>query len=321
MDRTGVPKTLLLHLLCSTASLCLYTPPPLAPTQISRPSGPALELKLTTAAVYSPQSECSLTVEPPELVVRFGDPVSLNCSNTQATLMGWTGLPTMPNDATNSFGSFLLWTEVSLSSWSFNPFCWVMLEVGQCQVSVPVTVYQPPQRVALSFRNHSGPLLEDHSGPLLEGHLYSLLCEVGAVAPAQNMTVAFYRGLRELSVQNSSSAQKTPVNKNFSLDYSVSRDDHGAQFWCEARLELGPEGPQPPPVVRSQNITANVHLSEEQVEAPPTRSSREHAGRATVSVQSQQGQRQHPGVQKPRGAGHSPGSSALVLLALLILHV
>ncbi|KAJ0051139.1 hypothetical protein NL108_014604 [Boleophthalmus pectinirostris] len=208
-----------------------------------------------------------------------------------------------------------------------------MTEVEKCDLRVPVTVYQPPESVSVTFRNlswpllesPSGPLVEDSSGPLLqpleEGQVYCLQCEVGAVAPAQNMTVTFYRNFRELNVTGSNTTDKSPVTESFCLDYRVSREDHGATFWCEARLELGPQGPQPPPVVRSHNITAVVHFTEEQVEAPPTRSSREHAGRNTVSAQSQQGQRQHPEVHRPKGAGHASGSSAAVLLALLILHM
>ncbi|KAK7929391.1 hypothetical protein WMY93_005786 [Mugilogobius chulae] len=166
---------------------------------------------------------------------------------------------------------------------------------GQCQVSVDLKVYP----------------LRTSRGPLEEGRSYSVLCEVESVAPAQNMTVVFYRGLRELSVQSSSSDQKSP------------REQRGpwAQFWCQVRLELGPEGPQPPPVVSSQNITVSVHFSEDQVEAPPTHASREHDGRATISAQSQQGVRQQPEVQEPKGTGHAPGSSALVLLVLLHLHL
>ncbi|KAJ0033119.1 hypothetical protein NQD34_000226 [Periophthalmus magnuspinnatus] len=337
MDRTGVPQTLLLiprtlflQLLCFSASLSLYTRAPPAPSQVPPPSGPVSELQHSP-----PSSQCSLRVEPPELVVRFGDPVSVNCSTSQFTLLGWVDVPTVTTEVQHAS---LLWTEESLGTWSVEPVCYAITEVGQCQMKVPVTVYQPPNSVSVSFRNHSGPLLEnswplvedsswplveDSSGPLLEpleeGLLYCLQCEVEAVAPAQNMTVAFYRGLTELSVMRINTTHKSPVNVSFCLDYRANRQDHGAGFWCEARLELGPEGPQPPPVVKSHTIMAMVHFTEEQVEAPPTRSSTEQAGRDTVSAQSQQ--RQHSGAQDPRGAGHTPGSSAVVLLALLMLHI
>ncbi|KAK7929392.1 hypothetical protein WMY93_005787 [Mugilogobius chulae] len=104
MDWMGRLQTLLLQLLCS-ASLCLYTSASPVPSHLSPHSDPALEL----------QSECSLRVDPPELVVRFGDPVSVNCSSTKEALLGWSGLPqTVPE--VSAYGSFLQWTEESLNS-------------------------------------------------------------------------------------------------------------------------------------------------------------------------------------------------------------
>lgn len=259
-------------------------------------------------------SQCSLWVEPSELVVRFGDPVSANCCSSQESFLGWIGLSV---DHFSVHATFLAWTEESLTSWSIKPSCYIMTEGTPCSVNLSVTVYQPPERVSLSFRNHSEA--HNSSGLLEEGWLYSLQCEVWNVAPVQNMTVTFYRDDVTLGVQSSWTLQKTPVNETLIVEYKVSREDHGAQFWCEAILALGPGGPQPPPVVMSQYVIANVHFREEQVEAPPTRSSREHFG-ATLSAQGQRGQKQHPDLIWPRGPGLALGSNALIILALLLIH-
>uniref|UniRef100_G3Q7E2 Ig-like domain-containing protein n=1 Tax=Gasterosteus aculeatus TaxID=69293 RepID=G3Q7E2_GASAC len=59
--------------------------------------------------------------------------------------------------------------------------------------------------------------------------------------------------------QSINSTGTKPVTQNFSVDISPGREEDGAQYWCEAKLELGPEGPKLPPVETSQNITATVH--------------------------------------------------------------
>ncbi|XP_020777814.2 nectin-4-like [Boleophthalmus pectinirostris] len=158
-------------------------------------------------------------------------------------------------------GNQMVWNISSLRlPWSVNILCYIF--DSDCPtVSLDVIVYKPPENVSVSFKNRSGSSLESPSGPLKEGQVYCLQCEVEAVAPAQNMKVTFYRDFRELLVMRSSKTEKHPVSESFCLDYRVSREDHGATFWCEARLELGPQGPQPPPVVRSHNITAVVHYA------------------------------------------------------------
>lgn len=109
---------------------------------------------------------------------------------------------------------------------------------------------EPPDRVSISFVNHTGPMLENRP--------YTLQCEVQDVAPIEKLSVTFYRGETVLVQQWSVEKEKTPVSKIFTMNISPSREDDGDQFWCEAKLELGPEGPQPPPVVASQKLDASV---------------------------------------------------------------
>lgn len=49
----------------------------------------------------------------------------------------------------------------------------------------------------------------------------------------------------------------TPVNVLFTVNLTVTREQSGALFWCEAQLDLGPEGPQPP----LQNISHPLNLT------------------------------------------------------------
>ncbi|XP_023153473.2 intercellular adhesion molecule 3-like [Amphiprion ocellaris] len=190
---------------------------------------------------------------PSRLVVKYGDPTSATCVACQGVCHDKLfGLEKSVGDVTEN-GTMLYWTVGKLTDWDPSPMCYYNTDSGdQCCTTLPVIVYQPPENVSISFVNHSGPMFENSQ--------YTLQCIVENVAPVGNLVVTFYRGQTELSRQKSSSKpQDKPVTDTFTLNVNISKEDNGAQYWCEAKLELGPEGPQPPPVVTSENITATVH--------------------------------------------------------------
>ncbi|XP_027139229.1 immunoglobulin superfamily member 10 isoform X3 [Larimichthys crocea] len=137
--------------------------------------------------------------------------------------------------------------------WDLAPSCYYTKNNSddQCCSTLPITVYQPPDNVLIRF--------DGHTGPMFEGRYYALLCEVQKVAPIKNLIVTFYKGQTALDKQPNDGTDKKPVTKISIFDIIPSEEDDGAQYWCEAKLELGPEGPQPPPVVISQKITSSVH--------------------------------------------------------------
>ncbi|XP_025760746.1 hemicentin-2-like [Oreochromis niloticus] len=103
---------------------------------------------------------------------------------------------------------------------------------------------------------------------MFENQQYTLQCSVQNVAPVQSLTVTFYRGNTALGHLQSNSEQKKPVNETFTLNITPSREGDGAQYWCEAKLELGPAGSQRPPVVTSEKLPAIVHYGPELKEPP-----------------------------------------------------
>lgn len=100
----------------------------------------------------------------------------------------------------------------------------------------------------------------NHTGPMVEGKEYQLLCDVQNIAPVQYLTLRWYRGQTE--VYNHSFTDLTsssPVQVSSILVVTPTKAENGAQYRCVAVLELGPEGPQPPPTVTSEPLNASVY--------------------------------------------------------------
>ncbi|XP_063738987.1 hemicentin-1-like isoform X2 [Eleginops maclovinus] len=294
------------HFCCFACSSQISPPSPSATILPSPPSSPPSVSEFTAGV------GCLLTLTPSTVVVRFGDPVTANCS---ISMMGFLGLGWIVSRATSTFtlDCSVVWSVDRMTEWSITPMCYAVSEVtGQCHKNLSLTVYKPPDNVSISFVNHAGPLSE--------GQQYTLQCEVQDVAPVKNLIVTFYRGQTVLGhMQSSINTERKPVSEVFTLNITSTKEDDGLQFWCEAKLELGAEGPQQPPVVESEKLNATVLFGPQLVcptklqvkegeslsceargnpqpsvtwfrhghaVALPTNSSREHAGKYTVSAHS-----------------------------------
>ncbi|KAK2836257.1 hypothetical protein Q7C36_014126 [Tachysurus vachellii] len=195
---------------------------------------------------------CEITIQPAKLVVEFGASATANCSTTVThNGMGWEAVNGAV-DITKGV-QFLTWRVESLKYWDIQPICYVNAH-EQCESELPVTLYKRPEKVSIST--------VDHTGPMIEGKLYKLDCDVKNVAPVNLLTVNWYKGQPGQlvkSVQFNNTSSKTPVNRSTELSISTSKEDDGVQYRCEAKLELGPEGPQPPPIKTSDPLNIIVH--------------------------------------------------------------
>ncbi|XP_061587346.1 uncharacterized protein LOC133452139 [Cololabis saira] len=271
----GWTITLVLFCLCGSANSFPYTSAHSLPSQITPPSplptnlpfehSPFLSTPSSTPPFTSSSGEttngdnCHLKMSPSVLVVRFGDPVKANCSKEGAAspLLGWEG--TQGSSGPTS-AAFLVWSLDRITEWSMKPSCYELLDLGgSCSIELPLIVYQPPDRVSIQFLNHTGALFE--------GHRYTLQCTVHDVAPVENVIVTFYKDQTALGQLQSCNKSQTPVNESFTLSITPCKPDNGSRYWCEAKLELGPEGPLHPPVVMSQKLTALVLSSPQLVQS------------------------------------------------------
>ncbi|TNM85326.1 hypothetical protein fugu_007597 [Takifugu bimaculatus] len=156
MTTSGWTITLLLLSLSSSASsshLYINTPAPPPATSAHPPGG-------------SEQDRCPLTISPSVLVIRFGDPVTLNCSVNQMNfeILGWeVSLVTKsgekerpgfvapvqfkgPPDPTME--RFLVWNVERMTAWDINLTCFALSDQWQqCSLKLPVLVYIDPQLI------------------------------------------------------------------------------------------------------------------------------------------------------------------------------
>ncbi len=98
-----------------------------------------------------------------------------------------------------------------------------------------------------------------HSGPMTEGEQYELQCDVHDVAPVQDLTVKWYKEQTQLNQTTFNNTIKTPVDETVRLLIRPDRADDGAQYRCEAELDLGAEGLQPHPTNSSNTLNLDVH--------------------------------------------------------------
>ncbi len=94
---------------------------------------------------------------------------------------------------------------------------------------------------------------------MTEGEQYELQCDVHNVAPVQNLTVKWYKGQTLLNQTIFTDTIETPVNETVTLLIRPDRDDDGAQYRCEAELNLGEEGPHPHPTNSSNPLSITVY--------------------------------------------------------------
>uniref|UniRef100_A0A8C3AJX6 Ig-like domain-containing protein n=1 Tax=Cyclopterus lumpus TaxID=8103 RepID=A0A8C3AJX6_CYCLU len=167
-----------------------------------------------------------LSMNPPSVVVRFGDSFSVNCSST-SDLIESMGLESRYGSSMSSSGnSFVVLKVESVTDWEFEPICFLNhLRDGQCLQTLPVTVYKTPDTVSIS-----PPSLEG----LVEGERYSIQCDIVNVAPVSSLSVHWHRGDAIFYTERFDGSSLSPVNKTSVFNLTAQRGDDETRIWCEA---------------------------------------------------------------------------------------
>uniref|UniRef100_A0A672GA29 Intercellular adhesion molecule N-terminal domain-containing protein n=1 Tax=Salarias fasciatus TaxID=181472 RepID=A0A672GA29_SALFA len=186
---------------------------------------------------------------PSSLVVQYGANASAACAVCRTECNGTLFGLEIPLGVKKVYGTTLQWEVDNMTEWETSAMCYYNHRSdGQCVTVLPVTVYREHTLLSMfSFVD---------ADPAAACGQYTLHCVTHNVAPIGRLVVTFYRGQTVLGRLTSNSTEKKPVTETFSLKVNHSRDDSGALIRCEAELQLGPEGPRPPPVVTSYSIAA-----------------------------------------------------------------
>ncbi|XP_072225669.1 vascular cell adhesion protein 1-like [Leuresthes tenuis] len=199
---------------------------------------------------------CSLILKPSRVVVGFGEPVSVSCEAARPVrVLGWESAISATHTQEDRS---VQWKVDSLIDWIEEPICYGVFYTAprQCEEKLNLVLYKTPDSVSIKQVNHTGPMVE--------GKEYQLLCEVQNVAPVQYLTLRWYRGQTEVYKHSFSDlTSSSPVQVSSTLVITPTKAENGAVYRCVAELELGPEGPQPPPTVSSEQLTSSVYF-------PPT---------------------------------------------------
>ncbi|XP_073713119.1 intercellular adhesion molecule 2-like [Misgurnus anguillicaudatus] len=197
------------------------------------------------------RAECPIKLKPPSVVVEYGSSVSVDCS-TDVTHdgMGWEA---PEGSVPKTTDKLITWRVSNLTKWDIRPQCYMSYNRAQCSTFLPITIYKTPDSVFIST--------VDHAGPMTEGSWYEFQCVIMNVAPVKNLTVKWFKGETEVHSETFNDTIKTPVSETSTLDITAVRSDDGVQYRCEAELELGADGPQPPPKVKSKSVQITVQYS------------------------------------------------------------
>ncbi|KAM9843450.1 vascular cell adhesion protein 1 isoform 3-T3 [Aulostomus maculatus] len=190
----------------------------------------------------------TLTLTPAEIVVRFGDPASINCSTSDSGFFGM-GWEASEGRTWHANVSEVTWRVDKVEDWDLEPFCYISFENHQCALSPLITLYKTPDDVFVTW---------SHSGPMVEGKYYVLTCNIINVAPLNKLHVTWYKGDKIVYTEMFDDRSRRPENVSSILRVTPYQDDDGAKFSCKAELHLGPKGPETPPTASSLPVTFAV---------------------------------------------------------------
>lgn len=189
---------------------------------------------------------CPIEISPDSVVVKYGDPVTVNCTTSRSDIggIGWEA----PQGGTRMKAvSVLPWTVASLTDWNMSPMCYFSSE-EQCSITLGLVIYTFPESISITSSSGS-------RGGMQEGANSVFTCDIGIVAPLQNLTVTWFKGDKIIHTETFNDSKKEPVNQSSVLQFTPAREDNGLTVRCEAHLDLGPEGPNLKVSSEEHNLT------------------------------------------------------------------
>ncbi|XP_075310802.1 MAM domain-containing glycosylphosphatidylinositol anchor protein 1-like isoform X2 [Odontesthes bonariensis] len=197
--------------------------------------------------------------------VNVGDDFRLTCSSKSNPrpnyFWSYHQMANVKEETEDGVSRLIIHKATGYNSGSYT--CRVSNEGATVFKTVRVTVedispLKPPDHVSINVVNNLSSVEE--------GRELQLQCDIINVAPAQNLTVrwTWYRGndtIKPVELNNrscDSHSVTSPVNVSCTMNVTLNRTHNGLEIRCEALLDLGSDGPQPPPNTMSQPLKINV---------------------------------------------------------------
>lgn len=83
---------------------------------------------------------CPVTLSPAEVAVRFGDPLTINCSTSAADVRQF-GIEAPFGGKQQDQPFFVTWAAEEVREWVVRPLCYVTLDNDQCSEAPRIIVY------------------------------------------------------------------------------------------------------------------------------------------------------------------------------------
>ncbi|XP_058863202.1 intercellular adhesion molecule 5 isoform X2 [Acipenser ruthenus] len=192
----------------------------------------SLPYTMSPKAAASPV--CDVNIDPSRVVVRFGDPVTVDCSTTREDVLG-AGWESSVNPVNETNSKIAVWNVSSLTVWDAEPKCFIncMNEPRQCVEKLDLVIYKYPESVSLIAPEFMKIGVESN-----------ITCQVLDVAPARYLSVKLYKGDEQLVNRSfTHNSTRFPVNESVHFPVTPTRGDNGSEYTCVAELQLGPGEP------------------------------------------------------------------------------
>ncbi|KAK6468831.1 intercellular adhesion molecule 1 isoform X2 [Huso huso] len=173
---------------------------------------------LCFAVTGAASAVCDVNIDHSGVVVRFGDPVTVNCSTTREDVLGagWESSVSPVNEP-NSTTAF--WNASSLTVRDAKPKC-LMNFNNETELPECIFLFAPE---FMKIDNGS-----------------NIKCLVLGVASAQYLAVQFYKGDDQIAGSDNVTHNGTQFPVNATITFPKN---HGVNYTCTAELDFGPEAP------------------------------------------------------------------------------
>ncbi|KAG7223188.1 hypothetical protein INR49_015796 [Caranx melampygus] len=167
-------------------------------------------------------ASCPIELNPHSVVLKHGEPVSINCSTTETDFEG-LGWEATENGRSPEIVNHTTWSVESLTNWDISVECYINPPpentFSQCASKANIVLYTFTENVSISS-----------SGVMRENIEQMFTCRIGQVAPVRNLTVRWYREDTLIHTDTFDNPTKKPMDPSPDFRFKPTRHDNGVRF-------------------------------------------------------------------------------------------